>query len=252
MNKIYMFAYRDWAWRLLHENTQFSPELQMSRLITPAKNLEEAKDYFTMEDRREGDSYCDTEIQGVDPKNLLSIRSQFDKTDLLLFYGWSWMVPKEFTDELTCICLHPSPLPKYRGGSPIQNQVIAGETTSQVTLFKMGQGLDDGPIYNQVPFSLLGDLEWIYNSLRRAAYHATSALVKDWLKNPNLVFTEQDHSQATYFKRRKPEDSQILLSETAKQIYNKVRCLGYDGYPMAYLVNEHGEKIYIQEVTLKT
>ena len=47
--------------------------------------------------------------------------------DLILWYGWSWIVDNIFVDKYTSIMLHPSPLPKYRGGSPIQNQIINGE-----------------------------------------------------------------------------------------------------------------------------
>ena len=56
------------------------------------------------------------------------------KPDLILFYGWSWHINKTLLHHFTCLMLHPSPLPKYRGGSPIQNQIIAGEKSSIKTL----------------------------------------------------------------------------------------------------------------------
>jgi len=51
-------------------------------------------------------------------------------------------VPIELIDEYDCYCIHPSDLPKYRGGSPIQNQIIDGVKDSAVTLFKMDYDLD--------------------------------------------------------------------------------------------------------------
>ena len=66
--------------------------------------------------------------------------------------------------------LHPSPLPKYRGGSPIQNQIINGEKNSAVTLFKMTRNLDDGDIYKQIPFSLKGSLDDIFNRIIKLGY----------------------------------------------------------------------------------
>ena len=42
--------------------------------------------------------------------------------------------------------LHPSALPKFRGGSPIQNQIIRNIKNSKVTLFKMNEKIDAGPI----------------------------------------------------------------------------------------------------------
>ena len=47
--------------------------------------------------------------------------------DYILFYGWSWIVPTNLVKNFNCVMLHPSPLPKYRGGSPLQNQIINGE-----------------------------------------------------------------------------------------------------------------------------
>ena len=37
------------------------------------------------------------------------------KPDLVLFYSWSWFVPKHLLEKHTCLMLHPSPLPRYRG-----------------------------------------------------------------------------------------------------------------------------------------
>ena len=56
------------------------------------------------------------------------------KPDLILFYGWSWLVGEDLITQYKCVMLHPSPLPKYRGGSPIQNQIINGEIASAVSL----------------------------------------------------------------------------------------------------------------------
>ena len=46
------------------------------------------------------------------------------KVDLFLFIGWSEIISKNIVDKNMCFCLHPSLLPKYRGGSPLQNQII--------------------------------------------------------------------------------------------------------------------------------
>ena len=78
---------------------------------------------------------------------IINNKSDFDESiidefnpDIILWYGWSWIVPDRILDKYTSLCLHPSPLPKYRGGSPIQNQIIDGVKTSAVTIFKMGKG----------------------------------------------------------------------------------------------------------------
>ena len=65
------------------------------------------------------------------------------KPDIILWYGWSSIIPPNIVNNYDCICLHPSPLPKYRGGTPIQNQIINGEKMSAVTIFKMKEGIDN-------------------------------------------------------------------------------------------------------------
>ena len=69
--------------------------------------------------------------------------------DYILFYGWSWIINSKLLEDFKCIMLHPSPLPKYRGGSPIQNQIINDDIISAVTLFKMNEKLDEGDILFQ-------------------------------------------------------------------------------------------------------
>ena len=81
---------------------------------------------------------------------------------LIFFVGWSWIVEKNIVNKYKCVCLHPSSLPKYRGGSPLQHQIINNEKESAVTFFVMNEFLDKGPIVWQGKFSLEGNLNEIY------------------------------------------------------------------------------------------
>ena len=89
------------------------------------------------------------------------------KPNIVFFYGWSWIISKKIIDKFVCIMLHPSPLPKYRGGSPIQNQIIAGETKSAVTLFRMSNEIDAGNIIAQEAISLEGHLSDIFHRISK-------------------------------------------------------------------------------------
>ena len=59
--------------------------------------------------------------------------------NIILFYGWSWKIEEKIFSNFNCFMLHPSPLPKFRGGSPIQNQIIRGKKISAVTIFKINK-----------------------------------------------------------------------------------------------------------------
>ena len=173
-----------------------------------------------------------------------------ENPDLILWYWWSWIIPKKILKKYYSVMLHPSPLPKYRGGSPIQNQIIKGETTSAVTLFKMDGGIDTGDIIYQELFSLEGDLEDIFKHI---TYIGTDLSVKMLNNFPNLNLTPQDNSKSTYFKRRTPEQSEITLEElrgsTAKDLYNKIRSL-QDPYPNAFIKCKNGTKLYLTKSQL--
>jgi len=158
---------------------------------------------------------------------------QFAKNDIIFFLGWSWIIPNNIIQKYKCICLHPSPLPKYRGGSPIQHQIINGESLSAVTFFKMTDKLDEGPILYQEYFSLKGNLKDVFS---RIIPLGTSGILR--ILTFNIKEELQDESQATFYKRRKPEDSEILIEDfkkyTAKELHNKIRAL-QDPYPNAYI-----------------
>lgn len=166
------------------------------------------------------------------------------KPDLILFYGWSSIVPQKLIDDYRCIMLHPSKLPEYRGGSPIQNQIINGVKSSAVTLFLMNQDLDAGPILKQYPLSLEGTLDQIFNDIFLIGYELTKQLLNEGLRPKS-----QDHSKATYFKRRKPEQSEITLEELSEKphsyLYNKIRMLD-DPYPSPYIMTSDKKKLYIK------
>ena len=187
------------------------------------------------------------QIKGINCK-LINSRDQlnnikFNNDDIIFFIGWSWMVKDYIINNNRCICLHPSPLPKYRGGSPIQHQIINGEKDSAVTFFIMNDKLDAGEILYQEKFSLEGELSDIFNRIISIGSKGLITLLHTEVKP-----IKQDESKATYYKRRKPEESEITIDEIKNKpteyLYNKIRMLN-DPYPNAYIKDKNGNKLYI-------
>tara|TARA_R110000796_G_scaffold198589_2_gene314930 strand:- start:73 stop:705 length:633 start_codon:yes stop_codon:yes gene_type:complete len=187
------------------------------------------------------------QIKKVDCK-LISSKDQFNNTkfnsdDVIFFIGWSWIVKDHIINNNRCICLHPSPLPKYRGGSPIQHQIINGEKNSAVTFFKMNNKLDAGEILYQEPFLLEGKLTDIFDRIISIGTKGLLTLLRT--KGTPI---EQDESKATYYKRRSPEESEITIDEIKNKpteyLYNKIRMLN-DPYPNAYIKCKDGNRLYL-------
>lgn len=168
--------------------------------------------------------------------------------DFILFYGWSSVVDSCFIKQFKCIMLHPSKLPKFRGGSPIQNQIINGVRSSAVSLFLMDEKLDSGPILKQKELSLEGTLDEVFERISLIGYELTLEILKgDFDPKP------QDESQATYYPRRTPDQSEITLDELvekpAEYLFNKVRMLQHP-YPLPYIITKDKKKLYIKSVSL--
>lgn len=168
------------------------------------------------------------------------------KPDLILWYGWSWIIPEDITKKYYCIMLHPSPLPKYRGGSPIQNQIINGEKVSAVTLFKINNKMDEGDIIKQQSFLLDGGLNNIFDRIIDIGYDLT---LEVFHKFPNVNTTKQKGAP-TYCQRRSPKQSEIKIEDiknhSAEFLYNKIRSL-QDPYPNAFIICKDGKKLFITE-----
>lgn len=164
--------------------------------------------------------------------------------DLILFYGWSDIIAPKLIETGKCLMLHPSPLPKYRGGSPIQNQIINGEIHSAVTIFVMDNGIDTGPIAKQKYLSLQGSLSEVFQRIERIGFELTREIFSNGLNVVNQI-----DSDATHCRRRVPEQSEItiqeLQTETSEYLYNKIRML-QDPYPNPFIKTIDGKRIIIK------
>jgi len=168
--------------------------------------------------------------------------------EMIFFIGWSWIIDENIIEKYKCICLHPSPLPKYRGGSPLQHQIMNGETESAVTLFEMDNGIDTGDILFQKTISLEGNLSDIFIRIVNVGCIGIREIV-----NGDYEVVKQDESKATFFKRRTPKMSEITFEEisdnTAEYLYNKIRAL-QSPYPNAFIKCKDGTKLFLEHTNL--
>ena len=157
---------------------------------------------------------------------------------------------QKFIDKYKCICVHPSPLPKYRGGCPLQHQIIDGVEKSAISIFVMDDKLDHGPILSQTSLNLTGELKDVLSRLTTRTSHELSEVIERLEREPDWMGVPQDHSQATLYKRRTPSESEINIEDfgnyTAKELYNKIRAL-QDPYPNSYITCKDGTKLYLTQ-----
>ena len=144
--------------------------------------------------------------------------------------------------------LHPSDLPKFRGGSPIQNQIINSVKKSAVTIFKINKDLDGGPILKKHFLSLAGNISDIFLRLEIIGLKLTNEIIKG-----NYKLEKQNLKNTKIYKRLKPYQSEItikeLLSKDANYLHNKIRMLN-DPYPNAFIKTKDKKKLYLKKVSL--
>lgn len=149
--------------------------------------------------------------------------------EIIFFVHWSSFVPASITSKVKCLCLHMTDLPYGRGGSPLQNLILRGHTSTKLTIFQMNSELDAGPIYVQKVMPLHGSALEIY--LRMVELSKTmfeQVLIKDLAPAPQRGIP-------TIFRRRKPFESELPLLSNLESIYNFIRMLDAPTYPAAYV-----------------
>jgi methionyl-tRNA formyltransferase len=122
--------------------------------------------------------------------------------------------------------VHASLLPKYRGAAPIERSIMAGEPESGVTIIRMDEGLDTGPMALQRPLPIPPDMTGGELSELLAGL-GTEAVVEvlNQIEAGTVNLIEQDSLHATYAPKLLDEDLEIRWDRSVEDVANLVRAL---------------------------
>lgn len=95
--------------------------------------------------------------------------------------------------------LHNSPLPRYRGVSPINWALKNGERQHGVTIHEVTPGIDDGPIVAQLEYSIYPEIDEVEDAYRRALHYGRVLFEQTMPILDRIEPTPQDESAATYY-----------------------------------------------------
>ncbi len=166
--------------------------------------------------------------------------------DWLFIIGWSQIARPELLAVPTkgCIGMHPTLLPKGRGRAAIPWAILKGLDRTGVSMFRMDPGVDTGDILGQVeiPLSETITATELYELVDEA--HIT-LLEKYWadIVNDTIHAQPQDHSQATEWPGRRPEDGELLPTMTRVEAGRMVRAVTHP-YPGAFYWRD-GKKVIV-------
>jgi methionyl-tRNA formyltransferase len=124
--------------------------------------------------------------------------------------------------------IHASILPKYRGAAPIQRAIEKGETETGITIMRVDEELDHGPIVSVVK-TPIGPDERASQLLTRLAQLGSDAMLSMLAGIDEVIETPQDHSRATLAPKIEKTEGEIRWTDAASTIYNKFRA--FDPWP---------------------
>lgn len=143
--------------------------------------------------------------------------------DAIVVVAYGLLLPKALTDSRICLNIHPSALPRWRGPAPIQHTLLAGESTTDICIMKLDEGMDTGPVYQRIPLTIppatnAGELHDICANL--GAEHLLNVLAQ----LPTLTPVPQQ-GEATLAPKITPDMRLLDLTQPATRLHNKVRAL---------------------------
>jgi methionyl-tRNA formyltransferase len=154
------------------------------------------------------------------------------KPDIIIVAAYGKILPESVLSlpALGCVNVHVSLLPRWRGASPIQNALVAGDTETGVTIMLMDAGMDTGPILAQESFPIQADdtADDLFSRMATDGSRLLNVTLPRWIGH-DIRPMRQDDSKATLCKRIDREDGRIHWNDTAENIHNRYR--GFHPWP---------------------
>lgn len=184
-------------------------------------------------------------------------KKMFEGLDLVLVYAYGAIISKKIMTlpRLGFWNIHPSILPKYRGTAPMATPLINGDKNTGVTIIKMDNMMDHGPIIAQSIYTIeksdkRPDLETKLTSMGFELFKKT--LIRFNLSKVE-PFKDQDHSKATYTEKLKKEDGFVDFEDLKKRLTGSPEKLhnlyrGLYPWPGIWTILPNGKRLKIVEL----
>ena len=170
--------------------------------------------------------------------------------DIAIVVAYGQIIPKEYLNLVKkgFINIHASLLPKWRGAAPIQRSIMNLEKETGISIMKIGEQLDTGPICNTYKIEIMTDdnLETVNEKLSALAAEKILDNI-DKILDDKLEFKKQNHNQASYAAKIEKTEGQIRWNASAESIIGKIN--GLYPSPGAFFIY-NGERYKILKASL--
>ena len=167
------------------------------------------------------------------PSSLKNNKEEYEylkklNADIAIVVAYGQIIPKEILSltKKNFINIHASLLPKWRGAAPIQRSIMNLDKQTGISIMKLEEKLDTGPICNSYPLNILEN-ENSENLSERLSLLAAEKILDniDAILEDKAVFKSQDDTKATYANKILKSEARINWSESARNIAGKVNGL---------------------------
>ncbi len=172
-----------------------------------------------------------------EPEALERIRAA--SPDLLVVVAYGQIIPRSVLSvpRLGALNVHASLLPRWRGAAPINRAILAGDRETGVSIMKMDEQLDHGPVL-AVRVTPIGEREDALDLTTRLAQMGAELLVETLDNFDRVRPVDQDHATATLARKLSKEEGELEWGMEAEEIDRRAR--GLQPWPGATLPTPRG------------
>ena len=143
------------------------------------------------------------------------------EVETIVAVAYGRLIPPDLLDRHLWLNVHPSLLPRWRGAAPVERAIMAGDPETGVTIIRLVEALDAGPIAAQRAFPIgpEDDAGIVYAKAAEIA----AELLDEVLPEPR--FTPQPEEGATYAEKLTAADRELDWTSPAEELERQVRAL---------------------------
>ena len=233
-----------------------TPEFSVPTLEALTKNKFNILSIYTQPPSKSsrGQKINSSPIEEFSEKNKLNFRNPINldsheefkifkelSADLVVVVAYGQVIPKNYlsTAKFGFINVHASLLPKWRGAAPIQRAIMNGDTKTGISIMKIEEKLDSGPVLLVKELDL--DQNATYGEIEKKLSVIGAGVLIESLKkieNGKAKFIDQVHSEATYAKKIDKTETKINWSLPANKVIGHIHGLSPNPGAWFEYVNE--------------
>lgn len=172
--------------------------------------------------------------------------------DVAVVAAYGLILPKDILEapKYGCINIHASLLPRWRGASPIQRSILAGDDKSGITIMQMEEGLDTGPIISKEAVRITPAMTTpqLHDALSVMGGGMIVPVLDTLLRDGSVHAEVQDESLTCYAPMLSKDDGRVDWTKTAIEIDRQIRAL--NPWPGVWTMTGDGRRLKILDAEL--